>query len=306
VAYLRQQECSQMAETKLRRVGLIIDISWADQNHLGIIGGVEQYAKEKGNWDLAISPHLSESMKFPGTRLPYDGIIARVTPKWARLATKARIPLVNVLLNSRVRDVWTVVPDRRASGVMAAEHLLARGFHNFGYLGFRPDKNSRLQFEGYRNRLKEAGFDCDVYWTTFKFDENYRNWEKFVAEAERWVATWERPMGVLATSDHNCRHLASLCKRQGLNIPHDVGLIGSNNDTFLCEHTAPTLTSVDMGYDRVGYEAAKLLDSLMRRRRRSKKTITLPPTEVVVRQSTDALVVDDPHVRRELQELGKV
>jgi LacI family transcriptional regulator len=284
------------SEAKLRHVGLIIDITWTDQNHLGIIAGVEKYAKEAGNWDLVVSPHLSDSLRIPCSQSRYDGIIARVTPRWAKVVEKARIPLVNVLQNHTAKNVPTVVPDRQASGVLAAEHFLARGFRTFGYLGFRPDKNSRLQFEGYRRRLQEEGLDCNAFWTSFKFDENYKSWERFVAEVEQWMATWERPMAILATTDHSCRHLASLCNRRGVNIPHDVALIGSHNHALLCEQTAPTLTSIDMGFDRVGFEAAKLLDSLMKGGRQSNKTITLPPTGVIVRKSTDAMAVDDPLV----------
>ena len=69
-------------------------------------------------WDLIVSPHLSESLRIPCSQSRYDGIIARVTPKWARRVKEAHIPLVNILLQTTVEDVPTVVPDRRASGVL--------------------------------------------------------------------------------------------------------------------------------------------------------------------------------------------
>jgi LacI family transcriptional regulator len=285
----------------MRHVGLIIDITWTDQHHIGIVAGVRRYAQEQTHWDCIFSPQLSESLQIPGMSSRYDGIIARVTPKWARLAKEARVPLVNVRLQTAAQGVPTVAPDRRAAGCMAAEHLLARGFRHFGYLGFRPDKNSRQQLTGYRDTLREAGFDCDVHWTTYAFDETSSNWQRFHDEANRWIATWPRPIGILAGSDQLCRYLADLCVRKDIVIPVDVALIGTQNEAMMCLHQTPSLTSVDMGYDRVGYEAAKLLDSLMDGETSSSELITLPPTGLVARQSTDVLAVEDALVAQAMR-----
>ena len=285
----------------MRRIGLIIDITWADRHHIGVVAGVRRYAQEHDHWDCISSPQLCESLHIPGTESRYDGIIARVTPKWARLAKKAGVPLVNVRLQTTARGVPTVAPDRRAAGSIAAEHLLARGFCDFGYLGFRRDKNSRLQLAGYRDTLQRAGFDCDVHWTNFTFDEKSSNWQKFLDETSRWIASWPRPIGVLAASDQVCRYLADLCLRKGLDIPGDVALIGTQNETMLCVQPAPSLTSVDMDYDRVGYEAARLLESLMDGNQPATELTTLPPKGLAARNSTDVFAVEDPLVSRAMR-----
>ncbi len=277
----------------MRHVALIIDTSWADQNHLGIVAGVRRYVQEHGNWDCILSPQLSESLRIPGGTARYDGIIARVTPKWAGFAKKARVPLVNVRLQTPVRGVPTVAPDRRAAGRMGAEHLLARGFRHFGYLGFRRDENSRQQLTGYQETLQEVGLDCDVHLTNSSYDEKSSNWEKFVDQTDHWIASWSRPYGVLASSDQLCRYLADFCLRKGLDIPIDVALIGTQNEPMMCLQPAPLLTSIDMGYDAVGYAAAEHLESLMNGAKRTNKLITLPPKGLAARESTDVLAVED-------------
>ena len=285
----------------MRHVALIIDTSWADQNHLGIVAGVRRYVQEHGNWDCILSPQLSESLRIPGGKLRYDGIIARVTPKWAEIAKKARVPLVNVRLQTPVRGVPTVVPDRRAAGCMGAGHLLARGFRHFGYLGFRRDENSRQQLVGYRGTLQTAGFDCDVHWANTNYDEKSSHWEKFLDQIYDWIDRWPRPMGVLAGSDQLCRYLADFCLYKGLDIPIDVALIGTQNEPMMCLQPAPLLTSVDMGYDAVGYAAAEHLESLMDGAKPTKNMITLPPKGLVARQSTDVLAVTDPLVAKAMR-----
>ena len=57
----------------MRHVALIIDTTWADQNHLGIVAGVRRYVQEHGNWDCILSPQLSESLRIPGGKSRYDG-----------------------------------------------------------------------------------------------------------------------------------------------------------------------------------------------------------------------------------------
>ncbi len=289
----------------MRHVALIVDTSWADQHHLGVVAGVRRYAQKHGQWDCVLSPQLSESLRIPGGHSVYDGIIARITPKWAELAKEASIPLVNVRLNTPVRDVPTVAPDRRMAGSMAAEHLLARGIHHFGYLGYGRDENSRQQLEGFRQTLQAAGFDCSVHWTKNSYDEKSSNWETFVDQTDLWINNWLRPMGVLACSDQLCRYLADFCLRKGLDIPIDVALVGSQNEPMLCLQPAPLLTSVDMGYDAVGYAAAKLLDSLMDGAKPTKQMITLPPKGLVARQSTDALAVEDPLVAKAMRYIAE-
>ncbi len=287
----------------MRRVGLIIDIDWPDQHHMGIVAGVQRYVADTQHWECNLAPQLSSSLRIPGSRSCYDGIIARLTPttKWIEHAKEARLPLVNVRLQPPVRNTTTVVPDRRESGCLAAEHLLARGFRNFGYFGLRRDENSRQQVEGFRDTLKAAGFKCDVHQSQLSFDKSGSAWEKFFEEADRWIETWPRPMGILASSDRLCRYLADFCRGKSLDIPNDVALIGTQNEPMMCLRPAPSLTSIDMGYDRVGYEAARLLDSMMDGHKPPSQFVTIPPKGLVARQSTDALAVEDPLVAESMR-----
>jgi LacI family transcriptional regulator len=101
-----------------------------------------------------------------------------------------------------------------------------------------------------------------------------------------------------------------ICRRRGWRVPGDVAIIAGTNEELVCEHPRPSLTSVEIGYERIGYEAASLLDQLMNNRakgRRSKKAdaipqhIILPPVGLVVRESTDFYAVDDEVVAQALR-----
>jgi LacI family transcriptional regulator len=73
------------------------------------------------------------------------------------------------------------------------------------------------------------------------------------------------------------------------------------NTELLCEKMSPSLTSVEMGFERVGREAARLLDRLMDGRPAPARPVAVPPVGVVARLSTNAFAVDDPVVSRALR-----
>ena len=125
-----------------RRVAISIDMDWGYKRHVETYAGCQSYA-DKAGWDCTIHPAPDRAIRSRSGSPPYDGIIARATEALATAAQKAGIPIVNVWLNSPVKNLPSVFPDFEASGIMAAEHLLSRGFRQFGYLGFTRDIDSR-------------------------------------------------------------------------------------------------------------------------------------------------------------------
>jgi LacI family transcriptional regulator len=115
----------------------------------------------------------------------------------------------------------------------------------------------------------------------------------------RWLTLLHKPVGVLAPNDVWAYQLLEVCRQKALRVPDDVALVGVDNDDLLCGLARPPLTSVATPAERVGYEAAALLDRLMASPGRADGAPPLPPLPplgVVARQSTDVLMVDDPAV----------
>ena len=78
-----------------------------------------------------------------------------------------------------------------------------------------------------------------------------------------WMKDWQLPIGVYVGSEPEGRMVAQICYNRGWRVPEDVAIIAGRNEETFCEHLHPTLTSVELGYERIGYEAARLLDRLM-------------------------------------------
>ena len=76
-------------------------------------------------------------------------------------------------------------------------------------------------------------------------------------------------------------------------MPQDVAIIAGQNEETFCEHARPTLSSVEFGFEQIGYEAARLLDGLMGGQLPPAGPTLLSPQALLVRESTDFFAVDD-------------
>ena len=170
-------------------------------------------------------------------------MIARATKPIADAARQAGIPLVNVRLNSPVQGLPSVFPDFEETGVLAAGHLLRRGFRHFGYLGFQRDLDSNLQLRGFRRVIREAGFPCTAHrFSRVSVSGRAHGWETSVTELERWIDSWQTPIGVFVCQDLYCRYLIEACRTKGLHVSQDVAIIGTHNESEICNAPAPSLT----------------------------------------------------------------
>jgi LacI family transcriptional regulator len=79
-------------------------------------------------------------------------------------------------------------------------------------------------------------------------------------------------------------------------VPEEVAVVGAENEETLCTFATPPLSSIRYDGQTVGYIAAEMLDRLMRGKRLRRKAVVVPPRSIVVRHSSDVLVINDPLV----------
>jgi len=284
---------------KKRRVAVAINLGYPFTHHFDVFAGIERYSQEHGTWECVVDPFVQLVRQNSGGT-NFDGVVARASGELARQAARVGVPVVNVWSGSPAKTLPTVLADYGANAEMAAAHLLLRGYRRFAFQGFVRHGGTREALAGYKAALRTA--KCP--WTTLlvspKHDEGARGWHKYMGQLQQWIATWKPPLGVLSVQDHLSRYLASVCLRVGLRIPEDVALIGLGNEHLVCTHPEPSLSSIDMALDRVGYEAAALLDRLMEGEPSPESFIRIPAKELVIRRSTNTYLVENPLVRQAL------
>jgi LacI family transcriptional regulator len=229
-------------------------------------------------------------------RRRWDGIISRPTDH--RLAAMFRgmgVPVVD--LNDQHDDLGLprIHSDDAAIGRLAAQHLLERGFRHFAFCGFTGEPWAAGRRDGCIEMLREAGCTCVVhesYWRGPLAQE----WDREQERIARWVARLPRPLGIVACNDLRGQHVLDACGRVGLAVPEEVAVIGVDDDELLCEMCDPPLSTVVPAAERIGYEAAELLDRLMAGGASPAGERKIEPLGVVTRQSTDVLAIPDTDV----------
>jgi LacI family transcriptional regulator len=290
-----------VSEGKKRRVGVWLDLDYAIKREIETYAGCQRFADEAG-WDLIFDPVMAETLKSSKGTPPYDGVLGRVGKPLAQAARKAGIPAVNIWINSPAKEVTSVLLDMEASGVMAAQHLLGRGFREFGFLGFQRLVNSQRQLRGFRNTVREAGYRCNSWSIPYTLLSNdARRFGKFMSDLKAWIRKLPTPFGILVPADIYGRFLIDACRSEGLHVPGDVAVIGSDNEEVVCLSQSPSLTSIEYGHANLGSRAAALLQDLMDGAMAPLEPIMVPPAKLVRRQSTDVFAVDDPLVSRALR-----
>ncbi|HSI32449.1 MAG: substrate-binding domain-containing protein [Phycisphaerae bacterium] len=284
-----------------RRVAVKLDLDWPYKRHAATFAGLQAYAQAQG-WQSTVDEYVEDTIARDPGSVPYDGIVARATTLLARRAARLNIPVVNVWASSPARDrLPGVFPDFPATGRLRAEHLLSRGLQRFGALTADRDRGQDEELAAFARTVEAAGFTCAAARVALDVSSSLIEWRRTERTIARWMDAWEPPIGVYVGSESQGRIVAQACHRRGWRVPQDVAIIAGRNEETLCAGLHPTLSSVEAGYERVGAEAARVLDALMAGEPPPLKPILIPPIGLVVRESTDFFAVDDALVAAALR-----
>jgi LacI family transcriptional regulator len=261
--------------------------------------GVGRFVAAK-SWRFEIVDTLAAAVVDDESIRGVDGVIAHVaTPAMAKGLLRHRKPTVNVSGTRNDLPIPRVGGDDREVGRLAARHLLGRGYATLAFVGYYGHHYSEQRWEGFRREAARAGATCHRCPDTSLADAGGRSsvpGERARALVSDFLLSLPRPAGVLACSDRRGRQLAELMHELGLAVPTDLALMGVDDDDLLCDLTSPRLSSVAIAGERIGYEAARLLERWMEEGKRPPRASIFPPLGVVARQSTDHLAAADPAV----------
>ncbi len=190
-----------------------------------------------------------------------DGVID-ITSRLDREELKAgfSVPLVlgdRVAFDS-VDNVAFAHTDNHASGRIAADHLIERGYRKFACIAGPVDATSvaRRRLEGFREGLQEHGFteqDLLVFLCKFSFDDGYRMMNHFLD-----IYNQEENCAVFASSDIMAWGAVEACKSRGILIPEQIAIIG--NDNIWCsKYIEQGLTTVEYPAKELGIRTMGML-----------------------------------------------
>ena len=249
--------------------------------------GIARYAREA---DWVLNATMASTRRVP-TDWNADGIIAFNT--WvtdiSEEIRRQQKPVVDLSSFHKNTEHPRIYSDQIAIGRMGAEHLLDRGFQFFGYVGGVGERLAG-RCKGFRQCVENAGKQF------------------FDIPRSRMLETIERfpkPLGLMVTNDRRAIPVLDEIVSSGLSIPHDIALVSVDNDELQNAIAAIPLSSIDTNAELRGYEAAKLLDSLMNGVPVPDTPVTIQPRCVITRASTDTMAISDADVQEALKIIHK-
>lgn len=263
-----------------------------------VLRGIKSYASPDRNWVAHYADPLVTPLETVAAFRP-SGIIAALSKADAlESIAKLGVPVVNVSSALSDNRFIRVSLDNRAIGEMVAKYFLDRGFKRFGYIGLAGREYSNQRELGFRRTLQSAGKDVLSYNDpSNRSDQRVtRSWSNLDEPMRQWIAKLGRPVAVMTCNDWQGMQLSEMCRYAGLRVPEDVAIVGVDNDDLICDLCNPPLSSVAVPGERVGYEAAMLLDRMLQGNKPTESVVTLPPIGVVTRRSSDTLAIEDSDV----------
>jgi LacI family transcriptional regulator len=267
----------------------------------GMVEGIGRYASENGPWSIQYEYRALDSLpprwlkKWQG-----DGIITRtIYAKQAEMIQATKMPYVEILGHPKF-GIAQVMCDFFEEGQKSVSHFLDRGLRHIAYFTYGKTWWIEQHREAFCKNLKERGYDCHIYRSP-TCEQNMPIWDdRQLPDVMKWLRALPRPIGVATPSDLHAVRLLDICRQLNIAVPEEIAILGRGNDIVICETVRPTLSSMDLDARRAGYEAARMLDLKMTGKQ-VPEMILVPPSHVVVRQSTDLMVIEDADVVQALR-----
>jgi LacI family transcriptional regulator len=276
------------------RVLLLVETSRAYGRR--IVEGVARYAFEHGPWSIHFEERGFESCppiwlkEWDG-----DGIIVRSTNmKLAQVVKATKLPFVELYGNTRVGEAQ-VRMDSELGTHLILDHFVSHGLRHFAYFTYGQNWWTQIQSDFFCRAVQERGSECHVYKSPVAFRTLPVWHESYRPNVVEWLRSLPRPVGIYAAADLHAIRLLDVCRENNIAVPEEVAIVGVGNDPVLCETVRPTLSSLDLDARRIGYEAARLLAEKMAGKD-TREIVEIPPSRVVIRQSTDHMAISDPDV----------
>jgi LacI family transcriptional regulator len=279
----------------ITRIGLVMTHSLGF--YRDILRGVKRYAIERPDW--VFTPIEPEARAIELAQpLRCDGYLAHVfTRPLAQALLALRKPVISVAGVLPDLPLPRVAVDHLEVGRQAARHLLERGVRQFGFVGYPRHDFSIKREAGFREVVEAAGLALSVFHERTRRMHDPTGLWMWNQPLMDWLDSLTKPTGVLASNDVQGAQVSECCRQLKLLVPDQVAIVGVDDDDVLCDLSRPSLSSVALPGDRIGYEAARILDQWLNGSSPKNKLLVLPPAGVVVRQSSDLLAVPDPDVR---------
>jgi LacI family repressor for deo operon, udp, cdd, tsx, nupC, and nupG len=217
--------------------------------------------------------HQFDGMAFTAFRSPIDSIVQYTSFG----------PIILVEEYTQDNLLPTVTINHQAAAYQATEHLIKLGHQSLGMInGPIESVISQDREKGFRQALEDYNLRVNEKWLVY----DSFGIEQGKLYLQKLGRTGFYPTAVFAGNDELAVGVIQQAKAQGLNVPHDLAIVGFD-DQEIATVIEPQLTTVRQPIEQLGEQAmALLIDALQGKQTYSDKLIL--DTQLIIRASCGA------------------
>ena len=292
---------TRRTDSSMLRLLIISDFTEAFPSKL--LKGIVNYSRRKEQWSICrMPPAYKKLIGIPGVvqwakSWGADAVIGQFEETDdVGLFAKNGIVAVAQDFKKRFTTIPNITADYIGTGQMAARFFLGRGFRHFGFFGFRNVCWSDERLEGFRREIEAAGFGDSLH--TYNLQDIDHLWYYERDELSKWLRSVPKPIAVMACDDNQGNNLVEACHAAGVRIPHELSVIGVDNDELLCSLGSTPLSSIQVNIEEGGYRTAEMIERRVLNPDAPVEDIVLTPVKIVGRMSTAAFATDDVQIQK--------
>ncbi len=271
-----------------------------------LMEGFLQYSTEVGGWRFYRIPvnrvngneNLSSIIEDIVHHWKADAIVGQLPESETNRLNCLGIPVILQNYTQRITGFSNITGDYYATGELAANYFIHKGYTHFAYYGTDRTIWSREREKGFCDSLRCAGLDVQVY--------NEKNDIQYGSTSEQqvlqsWLSHLPKPVALFACNDMFALRVTETCNICDIHIPQDLAVLGVDNDEILCHMSDPPISSIALDVKNGGYQAARLLHDMIKDKQQSNRDIVIKPIRIVRRKSTEGYSIYDPLVIKALK-----
>lgn len=282
-------------------------------NTQGIMAGITEYIRDKGDWELIIWADSSpESLIFLKER-GCQGAFANIqTSTKAQQILKIGMPIIAFSSIQTLFSLPFISADPDQIAQTALEYFKNKMFTRFAFFGLTQARWSLERMESFRRYVEKDGGTLHTFQSSpqpIKEDPVplAKLWIDTILQKGQqplidWLRHLPKPIAILASNDILACHLSNVAAEAGLRIPEEIALLGIDDDQALCNLCTPPLSSITFNFKKAGYDAAQLMEELICNRQQLRgQWIRIQPSGVHERTSTDIYALEDEEIIKALK-----
>jgi len=270
------------------KIGL--KLTFHDHYDNSVATGVLKYAKKKIDWEMN-----GQGYGFFNTTTELDALIARIeTEEEKEEYEKLGIPVVDIAGAIPSKHFSTVRNDDWNTGVKCGEYLANLGAKDYAMVMVKDVAWARERMLGFCSAINRKSDELKT------FSEPLSWWKDLYSTSTNNLAHWllslKKGTALFCCNDLAAMKVSVVCRKLQIKIPEELMILGVDNEELLCMLAKPTLSSLSLQLEKIGYTAAQVLDKILSGNEDIIKIVYRIPSMSVIERDSTSIISDDDSI----------